>query len=409
MRDLAHSLGRRCGLAVAAFVASAMLAAPALADAGYWKLKGFETSPAQDTLDSGSGKETGQKVRGLFEPKFNGAGAASLEIYSRVRACKKRGSKQLDICVSELKFEVAAPVEIDILTPGRKLSFKTTLTMGENNNQKTARAYGLARLGVGDEMKDLPLTGAEVGKPGGEQGEIEIPGGAPDAELTMELFAFFSSPGDDFAAQLTARYAWTAGTPSPPPAPAPAASATSAPAALAKRSDVPRTMEEPALGFALRVPAGWDLERRETPGQTVWRIENPVRVGPDLLTVVVALVERTPGKDAVESLQELAREWATKLKDGKVTEFGPFRMGAMAGLSVRLSGVQEESDVAPVAVSAIGLQFEAGERRLMVVAIAPAASAALLDAIGQPGAILGPSETPRTDRPPPPADAAKQN
>ena len=111
----------------------------------------------------------------------------------------------------------------------------------------------------------------------------------------------------------------------------------------------------------------------------------------------------------MEALQETARAWAENLTDGKVSEFGPFRMGGMSGLSTRLTGLHKFGDAPPIAVNILGLQFELSNARLGAIAIAPAAAAGLLDTFGQSGNIFGPSDAPRVDPQPAPAEAGKPN
>ena len=155
-----------------------------------------------------------------------------------------------------------------------------------------------------------------------------------------------------------------------------------------------RVIDEPAYGFALRVPANWDFVRSAEGGIDYWTLRNRAWRGdavPDaLVEVVVSVLERTAGKDPVEEFRDFAHAFADeKLSSGSATEFGPHRMGNMSGFAARASG--RIGAKANIPASAVILLFEVGDRHVLTWAIAPAPSAVLLDAVGQPGAIFGPS------------------
>jgi len=404
MHDIALRFGWRSARLIAVLACFIGATSKTSAETGYWKFKNAGASALSEELDGPNAKETGQRVRGSFDPGASGVGAGSLQVYAKVRACKKQSSKRLDICVFELKLELASSVNMSILKPGQRLGLKTALTVGENDKLVGAGAHAVVTVSVGgDIQKDALLISAEIGKTGKEEGELVIPDGRPEADLSIDAVVFSALSGEDYYSRLAIAYEWASG--SPP-----------APAVVEKRADpeprvrvaAQRIIDEPALGFTLRIPAGWDFERRETNGKTVWVLDNSDRSGASLLQVVVAVLEQE-GKGPMEALQETARAWAENLTDGKVSEFGPFRMGDMSGLSTRLTGFQKFGDAPPIAVSILGLQFDLNSARLGAVAIAPAAAAGLLDTFGQPGSIFGPSDAPRADPQPAPTEAGKPN
>jgi len=155
-----------------------------------------------------------------------------------------------------------------------------------------------------------------------------------------------------------------------------------------------RLVDEPAYGFALRVPTNWDFVRSAEGGIAYWTLRNRAWRGdavPDaLVEVVVSVLERTAGRDPVEEFRDFVQAFADqKLSSGSATELGPQRMGSMLGFAARASGRIGAN--ASVPASAVILLFEVGDRHVLTWAIAPATSAALLDAVGQPRAIFGPS------------------
>lgn len=187
----------------------------------------------------------------------------------------------------------------------------------------------------------------------------------------------------------TSRYA-------PPDAGGPSRSSQGGAPASAAPPTEERVVEEPAFGFALRVPANWDFTRSNDRGIDTWTLRNRAwRDGgaPEgLIEVVVSVLERSADKDPVEEFRDFAQAFADeKLSGGKATEFGPQRMGAMSGFAARATGRFRFGDAPAVEANAVLLLFEVGNRHVLTWAIAPAASAALLDSVGQPGAIYGPS------------------
>jgi hypothetical protein len=176
-----------------------------------------------------------------------------------------------------------------------------------------------------------------------------------------------------------------------------------------------QTVDEPELGFALRVPTGWDFTRGEVNGVKTWQLRNgqwkDSKVPADTLSVIVTTIPRTPGANPEKDFREFTKDYAQKvLHGGRVTTFAPVNMGGLDGFLARATGTIVPNPGAPFAVVAAIILVTPPGRYVVASAIVPSAAAGALDGFGAAGGLFGPRgiAVEPTQAPTPQADAAAE-
>jgi len=170
-----------------------------------------------------------------------------------------------------------------------------------------------------------------------------------------------------------------------------------------------RTIDEPQLGFALRVPEGWDFNQSDEDGIKTWKLRNKDwnngKIPADVLSATITAIARNPGSNPEQEFREFAHDYAEKLlHGGRVASFAPHSMGGLGGFIAHATGTLVQNEGPQLAVEAVVILVEPPGQYVIASAIAPSASAAALAAFGAPGGVFGPRETePQT--PPTPGTA----
>jgi hypothetical protein len=158
------------------------------------------------------------------------------------------------------------------------------------------------------------------------------------------------------------------------------------------------TLDEPQLGFALRVPQGWDVERSDENGIKTWKLRSREWVNGKIpagaLVATVSVVTRNPGSNPEKEFRAFAQEYAVKLlHGGRVTSFAPNAMGGLSGFIARVTGtVPQNQGGQPVAVEGVIILTEPAGQYVIASTVAPIASAAALETFGAAGGLFGPHE-----------------
>jgi hypothetical protein len=195
-----------------------------------------------------------------------------------------------------------------------------------------------------------------------------------------------------------------AGAPQKPPSP------SSAGPSQGRR--IAQTVDEPGLGFTLLVPQGWQFHHEAATDGETWSLRNDAwlrgEVPEEILSLTVSVIERTQGRDVEKEFRDFASSFAQKLLNGgRVESLGPRPFGSLSGFTAELSGTLQRQSAPAVPVRARLVLAESGNRHVLASAIAPARLASLLQPIGEPGGLFGPSAaamvagTPPGPTPPP--------
>jgi len=176
-----------------------------------------------------------------------------------------------------------------------------------------------------------------------------------------------------------------------------------------------QTVDEPELGFALRVPGGWDFKRDDVNGIKTWQLRNGEwkdgKVPADTLSVIVTTIPRNPGRNTEQDFREFTKDYAEKvLHGGRITAFAPTNMGGLDGFVAHATGTLVPNPGSPFAVAAVVILVTPPGSYVVASATAPSASAGALDGFGAAGGPFGPRGIvlQPTQTPTPQVDAAAE-
>jgi hypothetical protein len=171
------------------------------------------------------------------------------------------------------------------------------------------------------------------------------------------------------------------------------------------------TLDEPQLGFAVRVPQGWEIERSDENGIKTWKLRNSEwvkgKIPAGALVATVSVVARNPGSNPEKEFRAFAQEYAVKLlHGGRVTDFAPNAMGGLSGFIAHVTGTVPQNQGQSVAVEGVIILTEPAGQYVIASTVAPTASAAVLGSFGAAGGLFGPHEDKTQTSPTPTAPEA---
>ena len=205
------------GVIMLVALVAALIGGPqqAFAASGYWKYDGYQISPTPEELAAIKpmpGRVHEMRVSGGFQAGPGGA-RGSLELFF------KTDNADLEVFLATSTLNFGANVQLATLTPGQKVAFDATITVG--GNDKSRAAAGSGKIAI-DNGEYIVVADAKRGQSAGSKGVATIPGGGPGATMVIHATSYLAHYGA-MSEDMSLRYVWVEGTP-PKPVPPPPAS-----------------------------------------------------------------------------------------------------------------------------------------------------------------------------------------